>query len=140
MFYKDYEKIIGLGSGVQIHHQRLYMHPKAEKYLVEESGIITKKGKSVIFDDGFTARLLMGKNLISKVITAKVYAGYLKHSHNKKRSIFVQYMLIDMMLSRLSAKSIEEAETKYGHLKVKLRMLLLLKEDFGNGSDVICNL
>jgi len=111
----DLVSIIGLRGNVpEAQPETLLTAAKAEKFLVERSGLITRGGKTYLFDSGLTARMMMEE---IRSIEAQLEGLFAIQDFDRAVNAWAKYCFLDILLARFSSASLKDAKSKYGHLE-----------------------
>lgn len=110
--------LIGLrGISPDTPPETLLAAAKAENFVVEKSGLIRKNGKTYLFDNGLTARMMMEEQCHIEGELEKLFS-----TQDRDRAInaWAKYIFLDLLLKKLSRKSRHSALREYGHLEGKI--------------------
>lgn len=110
--------IIGLrGQTPETPPETLLAAAKAEKFIVEKSGLIKKDGKIYLFDSGLTARLMMEE---IRHIEGELEGLFATQDVDKAINAWAKLLFLEILIKRFSARSLKDAVDKYGHLEGKI--------------------
>lgn len=110
--------VIGLrGNTSETHPATILAAAKAEKFIVEKSGLIKKNGKIYLFDSGLTARMMMEE---IRHIEAELDGLFATNDVDKAINAWAKLCFLELLLKRFSSVSLKESVEKYGHLEGKI--------------------
>ena len=109
---------IGLrGSSLEAPPETILAAAKAEKFIVEKSGLIKKDGMIYLFDSGLTARMMMEE---VRHIEGELEGLFATQDLDKAINAWAKLNFLELLLKRFSAVSLKDASEKYGHLERRI--------------------
>ena len=109
---------IGLrGSSLEAPPETILAAAKAEKFIVEKSGLIKKDGMIYLFDSGLTARMMMEE---VRHIEGELESLFATQDLDKAINAWAKLNFLELILKRFSAVSLKDASEKYGHLEGRI--------------------
>lgn len=110
--------VVGLrGNTSEAPPETILAAAKAEKFLVEKSGLIKKDGKIYLFDSGLTARMMMEE---IRHIEGELESLFSTQDDDKALNAWAKLCFLELLLKRFSPASVKDATEKYGHLEGKI--------------------
>jgi len=110
--------LIGLRGNIsEVLPETLLAAAKAEKFIVEKSGLIKKNGKVYFFDSGLTARMMMEE---IRHIEGELEGLFATLDIDKALNAWAKLCFLELLMKRFSAASLKDALDKYGHLKGRI--------------------
>ena len=110
--------VIGLrGSTSDTPPETILAAAKAEKFIIEKSGLIKKNGTIYLFDSGLTARMMMEE---IRHIEGELEGLFRTQDVDKALNAWTKLCFLELLLERFSAVSLKDASEKYGHLEGKI--------------------
>jgi len=107
--------IIGLrGFSLEAPPETFLAAAKAEKFVIEKSGLITRSGKTYLFDSGLTARMMMEE---VRSIEGQLERLFTTQDSDRAINAWAKYCFLEILLTRFSSASLRDARQKYGHLE-----------------------
>lgn len=114
----DLIEVIGLrGFSSEARPETILAAAKAEKFIIEKSGLIKKNGKIYLFDSGLTARMMMEE---IRHIEGELEGLFATQDIDKALNAWAKLCFLDLLMKRFGAASIKDASEKYGHLKGRI--------------------
>jgi hypothetical protein len=110
--------VVGLrGNPPEAPPETVLAAAKAEKFLIEKSGLIRKDGMIYLFDSGLTARMMMEE---IRHIEGELERLFATQDVDKALNAWAKLCFLQMLMKRFSPVSLKDATEKYGHLKGKI--------------------
>jgi len=110
--------VVGLrGNAPEAPPETILAAAKAEKFLVEKSGLIRKDGMIYLFDSGLTARMMMEE---IRHIEEELERLFSTQDLDKALNAWSKLCFLELLMKRFSPVSLKDATEKYGHLEGKI--------------------
>jgi hypothetical protein len=110
--------VVGLrGNTQEAPPETILAAAKAEKFIVEKSGLIRKDGMIYLFDSGLTARMMMEE---IRHIEGELERLFATQDIDKALNAWAKLCFLEMLIDRFGPVSLKDATEKYGHLQGKI--------------------
>ena len=121
--FKEIQREIGLtDSDTEASPEAILAAAKAQDYIVQRNGFVTKNGQTYIFDCGLVARFMLEARAHIEDNNGKgLEQVFMSQGREKGLNIWAEYIFLDYILEHcLSPSSIKSALQDYAHLEGKI--------------------
>lgn len=121
--FKEIQQEIGLtDSNMEASPEAILAAAKAQDYIVQRNGFVTKNGQTFIFDCGLVARFMLEARAHIESNNGKgLEQVFMTQGREKGLNIWAEYIFLDYILEHgLSPSSMKSALQDYAHLEGKI--------------------